>query len=124
MKTVEFQKEEKFNWLEIIKSYTSSQEWAESHPLRTIEQLDMAIKVGAIFEAEGGTADDDVINYICEAAGALTFIPGGNIEALGKLRLFKVYFKELQASKGETLETLEKTKVTKKLKVNKKSNAN
>ena len=114
MKTVEFQKEEKFNWLEIIKSYTSSQEWAESHPLRTIEQLDMAIKVSGVFEAKGGTADDDVINYICEAAGALSFIPGGNMEALKKLKDFKVYFKELLSSKGKTLETIKKDKKDKK----------
>ena len=108
MKTIVFKKVDELDWVELLKGFMGSNEWAESHPLQTVEHIDMAMDVSAVFRADGGVADDKVIDHICEAAIAIKFLPTTDDDKLTAIKEFKSYFIELKASKGKVVKDSDK----------------
>jgi|SaaInlLV_10m_DNA_3_1039740.scaffolds.fasta_scaffold59237_1 hypothetical protein len=103
MKELAFKKVDELDWKELLEGFLSSQEWAKIHPLQTVEDIDMAMDISAVFKADGGTADDKVVDRICEAAIAISFLPTTDEDKLIAIKEFKQYFVDLKATKGEVV---------------------
>ena len=103
MKELIFKKVDELDWMGILKGFMGSQEWAKDHPLQTVADIDLAMDISAVFKAEGGVADDKVVDQICDAAIAINFLPTTDADKLIAIKEFKQYFIDLKASKGKVV---------------------
>jgi len=107
MKKIEFKvvKMEKgeFKYKETLLNHLNSDDWSAAHPVKTIEDIDVAIKVSGVLKGDTDVEDveDDTANYICDMAASQLFRPGASTEALEVIRDFKEYFIEVKKAKSE-----------------------
>jgi len=101
-KRVEFDEGEAFSWKATLQDFMKSPMWGQKHPLEGVKDIKLALKVQEVLDAEGLTADDEVIDYICDMAAAIPFMPGAKQDRLKAIIEFKEYFADLKKQEGKS----------------------
>lgn len=101
-KIVEMEKDD-FDYKQTLLDHLNSNDWAAAHPIKTVEDVDVAFKVSAVLKGDDDkvTVEDETANYLCDLAESQLFRPGAGSEALEAIRDFKTYFIEVKKSKSE-----------------------
>lgn len=106
------ERDAKFDYKEQIEGQLESQDWAQAHPMTTHQEVTFILKVNKVLESKKRKVmvDDDVADYICDAAADIKYRPTTKTKMLEAIAGFKETFEELKKSKGEPMAKDEKPK--------------